>query len=105
MFVRKQRLRCQHPAAMMICTKRCFRHLCEVSIEEHHFRMHVVELDEVVVVEVVAGHDYAIAVAADQELHGFDCLVAGESSPQPVATTTWRWTLRSSVSVCLRMVP
>ena len=52
------------------------RHLREVTIEEHHFRMHPMQLDEVVIVQVVTCYQYAVAIAADQKLHRLDCLIA-----------------------------
>jgi hypothetical protein len=60
----------------MIRAKRRLRDLVERSIEEHHFRMHPMQHDQVFIVQIMADHHDAVAVAANQKTHSLDSLLA-----------------------------
>jgi len=76
MPVLEQRACGQFAAAMVIRAKRRLRQLRERAIEEHHLRMHPVQPHQVLVVQVMADHHHAVAIAGNQKLHRFQRLLA-----------------------------
>jgi hypothetical protein len=72
----KQRSRRQLAAVIMVGAERGQLQFRAAAVQERHLRVHLLQHDQVFVVQVVTQHDDAVAIAADQELDRFNRLVA-----------------------------
>lgn len=77
----EQRACRQFTATPMIRAERRLRQLIERAIQKHHFRVHAMQHVQIVVVQIVADHHHAVAIAADQKAHRLDRLLTRRHFP------------------------